>query len=136
MLRGWARAQRARGKAFQPRFALRAVLASWLGGPLAITCLGLLSAWSHYGLVVAAPFGGSLWRLHSLALGHRHSPLAQPRNIVLGNTLAAGVGVACVATFDTAPSVGVALFFLGVTVLLNVKHVAADSTHPTHMMGD
>jgi CBS-domain-containing membrane protein len=31
-----------------------------------------------------------------LLFGHPQSPLAQPRNILLGNTLAAGVSVACV----------------------------------------
>jgi CBS-domain-containing membrane protein len=92
MVLRWIYNQRARGRAFQPRFARREMLGSWLGGLLAITALGVISAWSHYGLVVA-PFGAST----VLLFGHRRSPLAQPRNIVLGNTLAALVSVVCVA---------------------------------------
>ena len=89
MVRHWVRAQRARGKAFQPRFAPEEVVVSWLGGLLAITALGLISSWSHYPLVVA-PFGAST----VLLFGHPQSPLAQPRNIVLGNTVGAVVSVA------------------------------------------
>lgn len=90
----WRRvqAERQRGRDFQPRFRLNHALASWLGALVAITLLGLLSGLSHYALVVA-PFGASC----ALLFGYPGSPLAQPRNIVLGNTLAAVVSTACVA---------------------------------------
>ena len=104
-------AQRQRGRAYQPRFPARAVLASWLGALLAITALGWISSWSHYPLVVA-PFGASA----VLLFGHPSSPLAQPRNIVLGNSLGAAVSVACVAAFGGAPWVmGLAV---GLTIAL------------------
>jgi CBS-domain-containing membrane protein len=90
--------ERRRGRAFQPRFAPSHVLASWLGGLLAIAVLGLLSLWSGYGLVVA-PFGAS----SVLLFGHPESPLAQPRNLVLGNTLAALIAVLCVALLGHTP---------------------------------
>ena len=92
----WRRLQseRCRGRAYQPRFQPRDVLLSWLGAVLAITALGLIGAWSHDGLVVA-PFGAST----VLLFGHPTSPLAQPRNLVVGNTLAALVSVVCVALF-------------------------------------
>jgi CBS-domain-containing membrane protein len=103
--------QRARGRAFQPRFAARDVLGSWLGGLLAITALGLISSWSHYPLVVA-PFGAST----VLLFGHPESPLSQPRNIVLGNSVAALVSVICVALLGSAPWVmGLAV---GLTIAL------------------
>jgi CBS-domain-containing membrane protein len=87
------------------------VLTSWLGSLLAITALGLISSWSHYPLV-AAPFGAS----SVLLFGHPTSPLAQPRNIVLGNTVAAAVSVLCVATLGSTPwTMGVAV---GVTIAL------------------
>lgn len=111
MVKRWIHAERSRGRAFQPRFSRREVVGSWLGGLLAISALGGISAWSHYGLVVA-PFGAST----VLLFGHPHSPLAQPRNIVMGNTLAAAVSVACVAGLGTAPWVmGLAV---GVTIAL------------------
>jgi CBS-domain-containing membrane protein len=109
----WRRlqAERARGRAYQPRFEHHDVLASWLGSLLAITGLGLISTWSHYPLVVA-PFGAST----VLLFGHPRSPLAQPRNIVLGNTIAALVSVTCVAWLGHAPWVmGLAV---GVTIAL------------------
>lgn len=103
--------QRRRGRTFQPRFDRREVLGSWLGGVLAITALGLISSWSHYPLVVA-PFGAS----SVLLFGHPGSPLAQPRNIVMGNTVAAAVSVVCVATLGPTPwSMGLAV---GVTIAL------------------
>lgn len=112
----WRRlqAERARGRAYQPRFEHHDVLASWLGGLLAITGLGLISTWSHYPLVVA-PFGAST----VLLFGHPRSPLAQPRNIVLGNTIAALVSVICVAWLGHAPWVmGLAV---GVTIALGQR---------------
>ena len=90
-------AQRQRGRAYQPRFAGREVMTSWLGALVAITALGWISAWSHYPLVVA-PFGAST----VLLFGHPASPLSQPRNIVAGNTLGALVSVVCVAQWGQA----------------------------------
>lgn len=90
--------QRRRGRAFQPRFSAGHVLASWLGGLMAIAALALLSLWSGYGLVVA-PFGAS----SALLFGYPGSPLAQPRNLVLGNTLAALIAVVCVAVLGRTP---------------------------------
>lgn len=90
--------ERARGRAYQPRFHPLQSLSSWAGALVAIASLGLLSGWSHYPLV-AAPFGASA----VLLFGHPTSPLAQPRNIVAGNTLAALVSVGCVASLGQSP---------------------------------
>lgn len=110
----WQRiqAQRRRGRAFQPRDAHRQVLASWIGGLLAITLLGAISSGSQHPLLVA-PFGAST----VLLFGQPGSPLAQPRNIVAGNTLAAMISVLCVAAFGQAPWVmGLAV---GLTIALS-----------------
>ena len=110
----WLQAQRARGRAYQPRFEQQHVLAAWLGAVLAITLLGLISLWSHYALVVA-PFGAST----VLLFGNPQSPLAQPRNIVLGNSLAALISVACVHWLGGAPWVmGLAV---GITIALGQR---------------
>ena len=90
--------ERQRGRAFQPQFHGRHILAGWLGGLIAIAALGVLSSWSGYGLVVA-PFGAST----VLLFGHPRSPLAQPRNLLLGNTLAAVVAVLCVSLLGRTP---------------------------------
>ena len=104
-LRRILRGERHRGRAFQPHFPPSHVAASWLGGLIAITALGLLSQWSGYGLVVA-PFGAST----VLLFGHPESPLAQPRNLVLGNTMAAIAAVLCVDLLGRTPlSMGLAV---------------------------
>ncbi len=97
-LRWFLAQQRQRGRDYQPSFASGQVLRSWLGALIAITLLGLMSAWSHYPLI-AAPLGAS----SVLVFGHPASPLAQPRNLVLGNTLAALISVVCVLLFGAAP---------------------------------
>lgn len=104
-------AERQRGRAFQPTFARRDILASWLGGFVAIGSLGAIGALSHYPLVVA-PFGAST----VLLFGHPDSPLAQPRNIVLGNTIAALVSAACVAWLGS--SILVMCLAVGLTIAL------------------
>ncbi len=63
-------AERIRGRAYQPRFEHHVVLLSWAGGLAAIGTLGLISAWSHY-LLVVAPFGAST----VLLFGYPSSPL-------------------------------------------------------------
>ena len=85
------------------------MLASWLGALAAITALALISSWSHHPLVVA-PFGAST----VLLFGHPSSPLAQPRNIVAGNTLAALVSVVCVSVW------GQAAWVMGLAVALAI----------------
>ncbi len=106
--------ERVRGRAYQPEFHPRQTLASWAGALLAIASLALISGWSHYPLV-AAPFGASA----VLLFGHPTSPLAQPRNIVAGNTLAALVSVVCVAGLGQSPwAMGLAV---GVTIGLGQR---------------
>ncbi len=74
---------------------------------LAIRALSLISLWSNYHLVVA-PFGAST----VLLFGHPSSPLAQPRNVVFGNSVAAAVSVSCVMAFGDGPWV------MGVDIVL------------------
>ncbi len=108
-LRSFLAHQRQRGRAYQPDFEANQVIRAWLGALIAITLLGLLSAWSHYPLI-AAPLGAS----SVLLFGHPESPLAQPRNLVAGNTLAALISVGCVMLFGTAPWV------MGLAVALTI----------------
>ena len=76
--------QRRRGPDVQSRSEIRQMIRSWLGALLAISLLGLLGSWSQDSLI-AAPFDASTL----LLLAHPGSPLAQPRNLVAGDTLAA-----------------------------------------------
>ena len=80
----WLGDQRRRGRAYQPRFLRRHLSVTWVGALLSLTLLGLLSAWSGQALL-AAPLGAS----SVLLFGYPASPLAQPRNLVLGNVVGA-----------------------------------------------
>lgn len=84
----WLGDQRRRGRAYQPRFLRRHLSVTWMGALLSLTLLGLLSAWSGQALL-AAPLGAS----SVLLFGYPASPLAQPRNLVLGNVVGAAVGM-------------------------------------------
>ena len=111
MLQSWLVEQRRRGRAYQPHFQRRQRSVTWLGALLALALLGLLSAWSGM-VLLAAPLGAS----SVLLFGYPASPLAQPRNIVLGNLVGALVSVAAVAWLGQGPLV-IALA-VGLTVLL------------------
>ena len=120
MLRSWLAEQRRRGRAYQPSFQRRNLSVTWLGALLALSLLGLLSAWSRM-VLLAAPLGAS----SVLLFGYPASPLAQPRNIVLGNLVGALVSVAAVAWLGQGPLV-IALA-VGLTVVLGHRRADASS---------
>jgi CBS-domain-containing membrane protein len=97
------RRERRRGRRVQPRFRLAQIGVTSLGGLCAVALLALLallSVWSGQVLIVA-PLGAT----SVLLFGYPRSPLAQPRNVVLGNTLGGCLGVALVALFGQGPLV-------------------------------
>lgn len=106
-----ARRERRRGRRYQPRFARSQVAVTSVGALCAVVLLALLSLWSQHPLIVA-PLGASC----VLLFGYPASPLAQPRNIVLGNLLGALVGVALVSTAGQGPLV--LALAVGLTILL------------------
>lgn len=82
------RRERRRGRRYQPRFQLVHLRVMWLGALAAVALLGLLTLWSGQVLIVA-PLGAS----SVLLFGYPSSPLAQPRNLLLGNGLGAFNGL-------------------------------------------
>jgi CBS-domain-containing membrane protein len=60
--------------------------------------MAMLTVWSGQVLIVA-PLGASC----VLLFGYPRSPLAQPRNVVLGNTLGASIGIALVSLLGQGP---------------------------------
>ena len=103
--------ERERGRAYQPQFTRDHLTFSWLGALLSLALLGGLSAWSGY-LLMAAPLGAS----SVLLFGHPRSPLAQPRNIVLGNALGGLIAV-LVVSCGWSGAWGVALA-VGLTIVV------------------
>ena len=94
------RRERQRGRRYQPRFGPAQVGMTSLGALGAVVLLALLSLWSGQVLIVA-PLGASC----VLLFGYPRSPLAQPRNLVLGNGLGALVGVLLVTLLGQGPLV-------------------------------
>jgi CBS-domain-containing membrane protein len=99
-LRVVARRERRRGRRYQPHFQLNQIGVTSLAALCAVLLLGLLSLWSGQ-VLIAAPLGASC----VLLFGYPATPLAQPRNIVLGNVLGALVGVALVSVAGQGPVV-------------------------------
>ena len=106
-----ARRERRRGRRYQPRFRLNQIGVTSLAALCAVLLLGLLSLWSGQVLIVA-PLGASC----VLLFGYPASPLAQPRNIVLGNGIGGLVGVGLVTAAGQGPLV--LALAVGLTILL------------------
>tara|TARA_B100000212_G_C27125518_1_gene426825 strand:- start:110 stop:403 length:294 start_codon:yes stop_codon:yes gene_type:complete len=73
-----------RGKIFQPQFSNKKIILSFIGSFIAIFLLGIISIQQNQILLIA-PFGAS----SVLLFGISNSPLAQPRNLILGNIFGA-----------------------------------------------
>ena len=82
----------------QPKFSWQHILLSYVGSFIGIAILAYLSVYSSYPLI-AAPFGATA----VLVFGVPDSPLAQPRNVIVGNTIGALTCVVLVNLFGTAP---------------------------------
>ena len=87
-----------KGRSTQPSFTRWQPFRSFIGGLIAISCLGILSNLSTYPLLIA-PFGAST----VLLFGAPNSPLAQPRNLVFGNLIGAISAVLCVIFLGSSP---------------------------------
>lgn len=111
---GLLQEERRRGRAYQPSFAAAQLGVSWLGALLAVALLSGLSLWSGVPLI-AAPLGASA----VLLFGYPDSPLAQPRNIVLGNFI--GAGLAALATPWLGHGPLVIALVVGLTILLGQR---------------
>lgn len=100
---------------------LKAAALAALGGMLCITLLAELGQSGLWGVWLMAPFGASMVIVYALPA----SPLAQPRNVVLGHLLAAAVGLL------VADLVGVHSWSLGLAVGLAIAAMMLSNTlHP------
>ncbi len=103
----------------QPQFSLQHMLLSWLGAFLGIATLAYLTSQDHP--FIAAPLGATA----VLVFGVPDSPLAQPRNVIGGNLIAAIVCVTLVELFGTEPWV------MAVAVATTIKLMQLTRTvHP------
>ena len=72
------------GRSFQPTFKYRKILISFVGAFIAINILAVVCIYNNQSLLIA-PFGAST----VLIFGAEESPLAQPRNLIMGNLFGA-----------------------------------------------
>ena len=80
-----------KGRSFQPTFRYKKILISFIGAFVAINILAVISIYKDQSLLIA-PFGASTVLLFSV----EESPLAQPRNLIMGNMLG---GISAVFSF-------------------------------------
>ena len=72
------------GRSFQPSFKYRNIFISFGGAFIAINILAVVCIYNEQSLLIA-PFGAST----VLLFGAEESPLAQPRNLIMGNLFGA-----------------------------------------------
>lgn len=100
------------------------VILTGLGAFIGITAITLFA--HKFGLPVVASFGASA----VLIYGVPDAPLSQPRNVILGHTLSASVGVATYMIFGLTwwtPALGTALA-LAVMLLTKTTHPPGGAT--------
>jgi len=92
-----------------------------LGAMIAIFLLALVDDLQHEYILLMAPFGASA----VLVFGVPDSPLAQPKNVILGHLMTAFIGVMFVMFLPVEPWSLALATGLGVTAMLMTK-----TTHP------
>jgi CBS-domain-containing membrane protein len=84
--------------AYQPRFSMQQIVISYLGSFLGIAALAYISASTSYPLI-AAPFGAAA----VLVFAVPNSPLAQPRNLIIGNLIGGLSSLVMLNLFGSGP---------------------------------
>ncbi|MDC8803222.1 HPP family protein [Halomonas pacifica] len=98
-------------------------LIAGLGAMLCITTLGSLSAMTESSLWLMAPFGATMVILFGLP----DSPLAQPRNVIVGHLLTTAIGLSVATLMNITPwSMGLAVgLAVGLMLLTHTTHPPA-----------
>jgi CBS-domain-containing membrane protein len=80
--------------ALPPRLPARHILLSWLGGFIAISCVGILAANVHLPLMLGS-FGASC----VLVFGFPNVPFSQPRKVIAGHVFSSTIGLVFLSLF-------------------------------------
>ena len=116
------------GKQLPPRASFHEVLCSAIGAFLGIFAVYGIGHFEQLHLEDSLFLVGSFGASAVLIYGVPKSPYAQPRNLVLGHTLSAAVGVACALMLSEFPAIAAAL---AVSLALTLMHI----THSIHPPG-
>lgn len=115
------------------------IMITWLGAFAGMTAIVLLS--HKFDLPIVASFGASA----VLIYGVPDAPLSQPRNVILGHTFSAAIGVATYMMFGLtwwSPALGTALALV-VIILTKTTHPPGGATalfavvskaHPSYIL--
>jgi CBS-domain-containing membrane protein len=98
-----------------------AALIAGLGAAIAILILSLLSHLPHSVVLIMAPFGAST----VLVFGLPNSPLAQPKNVILGHLITAFIGLLVLHTLGVSPCTLALATGAAVACMM-----ISDTTHP------
>jgi len=114
------------GKRVPPRAPLQEILWSAIGAFLGIFSIYEISHYQQFHIEDTLFLVGSFGASAILIYGVPKSPYAQPRNLVIGHTLSAVVGVTCALLLSSFPALSAAL---AVSLALTVMHLT-NSIHP------
>ena len=114
------------GKRVPPKAPYYEVVWSAVGAFLGIFAVYKIGHLEQFNIEDSLFLVGSFGASAILIYGVPKSPYAQPRNLVLGHTLSAVVGVTCALVFSEYPAVSAAL---AVSLALTVMHLT-NSIHP------
>lgn len=114
------------GKRVPPKAPYYEVFWSAIGAFLGIFAVYEIGHFERFNIEDSLFLVGSFGASAILIYGVPKSPYAQPRNLVLGHTLSAIVGVTCALFFSEYPAVSAAL---AVSLALTVMHLT-NTIHP------
>ena len=114
------------GKRVPPKAPYYEVLWSAIGAFLGIIAVYEIGHFEQFHIEDSLFLVGSFGASAILIYGVPKSPYAQPRNLVLGHTLSAMVGVSCALLLSESPAIASAL---AVSLALTIMHLT-NSIHP------
>lgn len=114
------------GKRVPPKAPYFEVLWSAIGAFLGIFAVYEIGHFEQFHIEDSLFLVGSFGASAILIYGAPKSPYAQPRNVVLGHTLSAAIGVACALVLSEFPAIAAAL---AVSLALTIMHLT-NLIHP------
>ncbi len=126
------------GKRVPTKAATREVLWSAIGGVLGILAVYEIGKFETLPVLDSSFLIGSFGASAILLYGAPSSPFAQPRNVVVGHTLSAIVGVSCALLFSEFPAIAAALAVsvsLAIMLATNCVHPPGGATALTAVIG-
>ena len=114
------------GKRVPPRAPFHEIIWSTVGGFLGIFAVYEVGHFEHFHMEDTLFLVGSFGATAVLIYGIPKSPYAQPRNLLIGHTISATVGVTCALLLSANPAIAAGL---AVSLSISLMHLT-NSIHP------